>query len=63
MAKLWRPYYLITSDPAIRSSLKTNPLLIARADVHIPFHPKLERAVLPDATRATAEIQHIVRNR
>ena len=53
----------VTSDPAVWSSLKKNPLLIARADVHIPFHPKLERAVLPDAARAAAEIHDLVRNR
>jgi 2-oxoisovalerate dehydrogenase E1 component len=50
------------SNPALWPSFKANPLLISRGDVHVPFHPKLERALLPDAARVVAEVIQLVRN-
>jgi pyruvate dehydrogenase E1 component beta subunit len=33
------------------------PQLVARVDGHIPYHPLLEQAVLPDAGRVIAAIE------
>ena len=33
------------------------PQLVARADGHVPFHPTLEYAVLPDIARVVAAIE------
>jgi 2-oxoisovalerate dehydrogenase E1 component len=37
------------------------PQLVARADGHVPFHPVLEYAVLPDAKRVAAAIEETMR--
>lgn len=37
------------------------PQLVARADAHVPFHPVLEYAILPDAARVTAAIEETLR--
>ena len=37
------------------------PQLVARLDVHIPYHPVLEAAVLPDAKRVAAAILETLR--
>jgi 2-oxoisovalerate dehydrogenase E1 component len=37
------------------------PILVARADGHIPFNPVLEYAVLPDVSRVQAAITEVMR--
>lgn len=37
------------------------PRLVARSDGHVPFHPDLEYAVLPDVARVTAAIEEAMR--
>ncbi len=37
------------------------PQLVARTDGHVPFHPDLEYAVLPDARRVAAAIEETMR--
>ena len=38
---------MVTQEASFNSLLAL-PQLVARADVHVPFHPDLEYAVLPD---------------
>jgi hypothetical protein len=37
------------------------PVLVAREDGHIPFHPDLEYALLPDLARVTGAIDEVMR--
>ena len=41
--------------------LLSPPLLVAREDVHIPFNPVLEYAILPDAARVHAALTEVMR--
>jgi 2-oxoisovalerate dehydrogenase E1 component len=43
------------------NSFLSPPLLVARADGHIPFNPVLEYAVLPDVARVQAAITEVMR--
>jgi len=48
----------MTGDPRRFELLLAPPRLVARDDVHIPFHPELEAAVLPsleDVLKAVRE--------
>jgi 2-oxoisovalerate dehydrogenase E1 component len=37
------------------------PILVSRPDCHIPFHPILEYALLPDVARVHAAITEVMR--
>ena len=47
----------MTSVPERFNMLLSPPQLVARYDVHIPFCPELEYAVLPDLARVMQAIQ------
>jgi 2-oxoisovalerate dehydrogenase E1 component len=37
------------------------PLLVARDDVHVPFHPMLEYAILPDVAKVKAALHEVMK--
>ena len=47
----------MTATPQRFNYFLSPPQLVARADVHIPYHPRLEYAVLPDMD----QIVHAIR--
>ena len=47
----------VVSNPKRFQSLFAPPQLVARNDIHIPYHPVLEYAVLPDVVRVIAAIR------
>ena len=47
----------MTSQPDRFDLLLSPPQLVARPDVHIPFCPDLERALLPDVDRVVSAIR------
>jgi 2-oxoisovalerate dehydrogenase E1 component len=59
----------IATREDVHSSLSAAPVLIARQDVHVPYHPRLERAILPQikdvveqAQRMVAPVEHYARS-
>ncbi|HXX85719.1 MAG TPA: thiamine pyrophosphate-dependent enzyme [Casimicrobiaceae bacterium] len=51
----------MTNSQVRFNRLLSQPLLVARADTHIPFNPTLEYAVLPDAARVTAAVLEVLK--
>ena len=51
---------MVTHEASFNSLLSL-PQLVARADVHVPFHPDLEYAVLPDLTELLDAIRLTLR--
>jgi 2-oxoisovalerate dehydrogenase E1 component len=47
----------VVSNPKRFQLLFAPPQLVARNDIHIPYHPALEYAVLPDVARVVAAIR------
>lgn len=47
----------MTSNPAYWNYFLSPPQLVARKDVHIPYHPKLEYAVLPTVDEVVSAIR------
>jgi 2-oxoisovalerate dehydrogenase E1 component len=47
----------MTSRPERFNLLLSAPQLVARKDVHVPFNPTLEYAVLPDLEEVLAAIR------
>src|SRR4029077_1535864 len=45
------------------SSLLADPVLLARPDVHVPSHPDLESAILPNATDIVVAIRSMFGDR
>ncbi len=51
---------MVTHEASFNSLLAL-PQLVARADVHVPFHPDLEYAVLPTLTEILDSIRLTLR--
>ena len=51
----------MVSSAARFNLLFSPPVLVAREDGHIPFHPDLEYALLPDLARVTGAIEEVMR--
>jgi len=47
---------------SVLQSLKSPPIIVSKADVHVGFNPVYEYAALPDRERITAAIQHLLSN-
>lgn len=50
----------MVAEPRRFELLKAPPQLVARNDVHIPYHPDLEYAVLPDADSVVGAVRTIL---
>ena len=52
----------VTSETHLWDLLAAPPQLVTRPDVHVPFHPKLEESVLPDASRVADAVRLTMRH-
>ncbi|RYX81918.1 2-oxoisovalerate dehydrogenase [bacterium] len=52
----------VTSETRLWDLLAAPPQLVTRPDVHVPFHPKLEESVLPDASRVADAVRLTMRH-
>jgi 2-oxoisovalerate dehydrogenase E1 component len=52
----------ISSQPQTWDLLAAPPQLVTRPDVHVPFHPKLEASVLPDAEGVAEAVRLLLRH-
>ena len=52
----------MTSETRTWDSLAAPPQLVTRPDVHVPFHPKLEASVLPDAEGVAEAVRATLRH-
>ena len=50
------------SDAGLWRFMKASPLLLARPNVHVPFHPKLELAILPSTSAVVEAVRELVMN-
>ncbi|MEO0508450.1 MAG: thiamine pyrophosphate-dependent enzyme [Verrucomicrobiota bacterium] len=48
------------SRHAVLSALKSPPVIVSKADVHVGFNPVYEYAALPDKERITAALDHLL---
>lgn len=48
------------SDPEVLHVLKSPPVLVSKADVHVGFNPIYEYAALPDAERVSAALNRLL---
>ncbi len=52
----------MTSQPRTWDLLASPPQLVTRSDVHVPFHPKLEASVLPDAEGVAESVRVMLKH-
>ncbi|BCM92899.1 2-oxoisovalerate dehydrogenase subunit beta [Abditibacteriota bacterium] len=52
----------VTSEMRLWDLLAAPPQLVTRPDVNVPFHPKLEESVLPDASRVADAVRLTMRH-
>ncbi len=50
----------LSGEQAVLEALKSPPVLVSKADVHVGFNPVYEYAALPDAARVSAAIDRVL---
>ncbi|MEM1222880.1 MAG: thiamine pyrophosphate-dependent enzyme [Verrucomicrobiota bacterium] len=52
----------VCGEQRVLEALKSPPVLVSKADVHVGFNPIYEYAALPDKTRVQAAVEHLLSN-
>lgn len=52
----------LCQEHAVLSGLKSPPMIVSKADVHVGFNPIYEYAALPDTERVRSAIEHLLSN-